>query len=285
MMRNFTKNADWRMFAKKKFMDLEKLCADVIEVVKRTGNFIREERKSFSMSRVEYKGLNDLVSYVDKSAEQQLVDAFIKLLPSSGFIAEENTNNTVSADYNWIIDPLDGTTNFVHGIPCFCISVALVLKDKPVIGVVYEINLDECFYAYENGGAFLNGKKINVSGTKELKGALLATGFPYSDYNRMKPYMEVFDYCMYNTHGLRRLGSAAADLAYVACGRFEGFYEYGLNAWDVAAGAFIVKEAGGSVADFSGSSNYIFGKEIIATNKNIYGEFLGIVRDKFKASQ
>jgi len=265
-------------------MQLEKLCTDVCEAVRTTGNFIREERKTFSASKVEYKGLNDLVSYVDKTAEQQLVDALSRLLPSSGFITEENTNNTRSESYNWVIDPLDGTTNFVHGVPCFCISVALMLREKLVLGVIYEINLDECFYAFENGGAFLNGKKISTSATGELKRSLIATGFPYSDYHRMKAYMEVFDHLMYNTHGLRRLGSAAVDLAYVACGRFEGFYEYGLNAWDVAAGALIVREAGGIVTDFSGGDNYVFGKEIIAVNKNIYDEFLNVVNEKFKAS-
>jgi myo-inositol-1(or 4)-monophosphatase len=212
------------------------------------------------------------------------VNALTRLLPSSGFITEENTNNTRSDDYNWIIDPLDGTTNFIHGVPCYCISVALMLKDSLVMGVVYEINLDECFYAYEDGGAFLNGKKISVSETAELKRSLLATGFPYSDYHRMKEYMDVFNHLMYNTHGLRRLGSAAVDLVYVACGRFEAFYEYGLNAWDVAAGAYIASQAGGKVSDFSGGKNYVFGKEIIATNSAIFEEFLSVVNEKFTAS-
>lgn len=265
-------------------MNLEKLCADVCEAARAAGNFIREERKTFTRSKVEYKGLNDLVSYVDKTAEQMLVRDLSKILPSSGFITEEKTNTTRGEEYNWIIDPLDGTTNFVHGIPCYCVSVALVSNNKLLIGVVYEVNLDECFYAYENGGAWLNGKRISVSDSATLKQSLLATGFPYSNYERMKPYMEVFDYLMYNTHGLRRLGSAAADLVYVACGRFEGFYEYGLNAWDVAGGALIVKEAGGIVSDFSGGENFLFGKEIISTNQKIYKEFLGVVKSKFTSS-
>jgi myo-inositol-1(or 4)-monophosphatase len=266
-------------------MDLEILCGTVCEAVRATGNFIRGERNTFSPSNIEYKGLNDMVSYVDKTAEEQLVKALSILLPSSGFITEENTNNTRSADYNWIIDPLDGTTNFIHGVPCYCISVALMLRESLIMGVVYEINLDECFYAFENGGAFLNGKKISVSETGELKRSLLATGFPYSDYHRMQEYMKVFDHFMYSTHGLRRLGSAAVDLVYVACGRFEGFYEYGLNAWDVAAGAFIVSQAGGKVSDFSGGRNYVFGKEIIATNSGIFEEFLTVVKERFTASR
>ena len=265
-------------------MDLENLCAGVCAAVRETGKFIRGERKTFSLTKVEYKGLNDLVSYVDKTAEQKLVRTLSALLPSSGFITEEKTNITRGEEYNWIIDPLDGTTNFVHGVPCYCISVALLQREKLVIGVVYEVNLDECFYAFENGGAWLNGNRISVSAASSLKNSLLATGFPYSDYDRMKPYMEVFDYLMYNTHGLRRLGSAAADMVYVACGRFEAFYEYGLNAWDVAGGVLIVKEAGGVVSDFSGGENFLFGKEIIASNKNVYNEFLEVVKSKFTSS-
>lgn len=265
-------------------MNLERLCAEVCDIVRATGEFIREERKTFAMSKVEYKGLNDLVSYVDKTAEKKLVHDLAKILPSSGFITEEKTNTIQGEQYNWVIDPLDGTTNFVHGLPCYCVSVALLSNNKLVLGVVYEINLDECFYAFENGGAWLNGNRIKVSDASTLKQSLLATGFPYSNYERMKPYMEVFDYFMYNSHGLRRLGSAAADLVYVACGRFEGFYEYGLNAWDVAGGALIVKEAGGVIADFSGGENFLFGKEIIATNQNIYDEFLEVVKSKFTSS-
>jgi myo-inositol-1(or 4)-monophosphatase len=265
-------------------MMFEKLCSDVCNIARAAGDFIRTERKVFSLSSVEYKGPNDLVTYIDKKTEELLVAELSKLLPASGFITEEDSSRTKAAEYNWIIDPIDGTTNFVHGVPCYCISIALMQKEKVVLGVVYEINLDECFYAYKEGGAYLNGKRIAVSETAKLNQALLATGFPYTNYNHMKAYMEVFDYCMRNTHGLRRLGSAAVDLAYVACGRFEGFYEYGLNAWDVAAGAFIVEEAGGAVSDFSGGESFIFGREIIATNKNIFDEFVKVVKEKFEES-
>lgn len=151
-----------------------------------------------------------------------------------------------------------------------------------VLGVVHELNFDECFYGWKNGGAYMNGNRIYVSEINKLSESLMATGFPYHNYERMKPYMEIFDYCMHNTHGLRRLGSAAVDLAYVACGRFEGFYEYGLNSWDVAGGALIVKEAGGIVTDFSGGDNFIFGEEMIATNSLITKEFLEVVKEKFK---
>src|SRR5258706_10978032 len=159
-------------------MELKSICKSVCEVVLETGSFIRRERKNFSVSSVEYKGANDLVSYVDKTAEQRIIEGLSSLLPEAGFLAEENTFSKKGHEYNWIIDPLDGTTNFVHGVPCFCISVALMKKEKVVIGVIYEINLDECFYAYKGGGAYLNDKRITVSETAILKKSLLATGFP-----------------------------------------------------------------------------------------------------------
>lgn len=261
-------------------MNLITIVEQVVELSKSTGEFIRTESKNFNTKSVEYKGKNDLVSYVDKTAEQQLVSGLKSILPEAAFITEENTENT-EGKFQWVIDPLDGTTNFVHGLPCFCISIALLENKKAVLGVIYEINLDECFYATKGGGAFLNRIKIKVTETAELSQSLLATGFPYHDYSRLKEYMRVFDHCMHHTHGLRRLGSAAVDLAYVACGRFEGFFEYGLNAWDVAAGVIIVREAGGTVSDFSGNDNPIFGAEIIATNKNIYSEFLEMLKSKF----
>ncbi len=262
-------------------MNLQQLCSDACILIKSTGAFIRKERITFSNEAIEHKGHNDMVSYVDKTAEKLLVERLLKLLPESGFITEEKTVNITGKTYNWIIDPLDGTTNFIHGLPCFCISVALMKEEKIILGIIYEINLDECFYAWENGGAFMNNKCISVSKIDHLKDSLLATGFPYSNYKYMKQYMAVFDYCMYHSHGLRRLGSAAADLAYVACGRFEGFYEYGLNAWDVAAGVLIVTEAGGKVSDFKGGNNYIFGREIVACNSLIYNEFFETVRKAF----
>ncbi len=262
-------------------MELQPLCEQVCGLAKDVGEFIRTERKTFSSASIEYKGNNDMVSYVDKTAEQKLVDGLSKLLPESGFITEENTSNAKGKIYQWIIDPLDGTTNFIHGVPCFCISIALMKEETLVIGVIYEINLDECFYAFENGGAFLNGKRISVSSVSKIKDSLLATGFPYSNYSRMKEYMDVFTHFMHNTHGLRRLGSAAVDLAYVACGRFEGFYEYGLNSWDVAAGAFLVKEAGGKVSDFNGGRNFVFGRELVASNEKVFSEFLSVIQEKF----
>ncbi|MGB3948608.1 MAG: inositol monophosphatase family protein [Bacteroidia bacterium] len=260
---------------------MQKLCQNVCDLTKKVGFFIKEQRNSFTSNKIEIKGRNDFVSYVDKKAEEQLVAGLSILLPEAGFIAEEGTSTHKGDEYNWIIDPLDGTTNFIHGVPCFAISIALMRKNTLVMGVIYEINLDECFYAWEGSKAYMNGKEIKVSENATLASSLLATGFPYYDYNRMDAYMELFKYFMKNTRGLRRLGSAATDLAYVACGRFEGFYEYSLQPWDVAAGAFIVQQAGGKVSDFSGNDNYIFGREIIASNANSFDELLGAVKKFF----
>jgi myo-inositol-1(or 4)-monophosphatase len=262
-------------------MNLEEITKDACEVVRDAVSFIKKESLHFDRSKVEHKGVHDLVSYVDKTAEKILVSGLSKVIKQSGFITEESTVKQEAADYRWIIDPLDGTTNFVHGLPCYCVSIALLAHDKLVLGIVHEVNLDECFYAWKDGGAWLNGKRIFVSDTPLLKHALLATGFPYTNYTRMKPYMEVFDYCMRHTRGLRRLGSAAADLAYVACGRMDGFYEYGLKSWDVAGGIVLVSEAGGCIADFKGGTNYLFGEEIITCNAGIFDEFLEVTKNAF----
>ena len=265
-------------------MNLEKLCMEAVKVAREAAAFIQEESKNFTTKSVEYKGKNNLVSYVDKKAEDIIVNGLKPLIEEAGFIAEEDSERPRGESYNWIIDPLDGTTNFVHGIPVYCTCIALMKGDEVLLGVILEMNLDECFYAWKDGGAWLNGKRIKVSETSQLSKALMATGFPYYDYQRMNEYMQVFEYCMRNTHGIRRLGSAAVDIAYVANGRFEGFYEYGLNAWDVAAGVCILKEAGGKISDFSGGNNYIFGKEIIACNSGVFEEFLEVIKKEFNKS-
>lgn len=262
--------------------DLQTLCQEVCTLTKQVGTFIKSEREKFSAERIEVKGKNDFVSYVDKTSEIKIIERLSALLPESGFIAEEGTSTKKGDIYNWVIDPLDGTTNFIHGIPCYSISIALMRNTELVLGVIYEINLDECFYAWEGSKAFLNGKEIHVSKVPTLADSLLATGFPYYDYNRMKEYLELFQYFMKNTHGLRRLGSAATDLAYVACGRFDGFYEYSLQPWDVAAGAFIVQQAGGKITDFKGGGNYVFGKELVAGNGIFFDEFLNAIKLHFK---
>lgn len=259
-------------------IDYESLCLKVCEIAKQAGDFIRKESSNFSTKSVEVKGLHNFVTYVDKGAEQMIVDRLQKILPESGFIAEEGTNTTHGERFNWLIDPLDGTTNFIHGLPPYAVSIGLLENNCPVLGVVYEITLDECFYAWKDSIAFLNGKEIRVSNQTKVQDALIATGFPYYDYHLMQPYIRCLEYLLQNSHGVRRLGSAATDLAYVACGRFEAFYEYSLNPWDVAAGAMILQRAGGRLSDFSGGNNYVFGKELVAANITIFDEFLQVIQ-------
>lgn len=255
-------------------MNYEKLCEQTTDIARRAGKYIMGELGKILFENVESKGKHNYVTEVDKGSEAFIIQELQKLIPESGFIAEEGTNTKKGKIYNWIIDPLDGTTNFIHGAPPVAVSIALMENNEIVIGVVHEIFKEECFYAWKNSAAYLNGEKINVSSTTQVKDFLIATGFPYFNYDRMRGFMASLEYFFTKTHGVRRLGSAATDLAYVACGRYDAFYEYNLNPWDVAAGAFIVERAGGKNAEFTGGSNYIFGKEIVSSNKNGFDEFL-----------
>ncbi len=260
-------------------MNYNEVLDKTIEAVRRVGEFIKNEQIKISAKSIETKGVHDFVTYVDKNSEKELVLMLQAIIPEAGFITEEKTISKTGDKYNWIIDPLDGTTNYIHGLSPVAISVALQEDNKTVLGVVYEISLDECFYAVKNKGAFLNGKSISVSNTDSVQKSLIATGFPYYNYNKLPQFMESLSFFMKNSHGLRRLGSAATDLVYVACGRVDAFYEYSLHVWDVAAGAFIIEEAGGKVSDFMGGDDFLYGKEIIASNSNIFDEFLNQVKN------
>ncbi|MDD4198121.1 MAG: inositol monophosphatase family protein [Paludibacter sp.] len=255
------------------------ICLKTCEIAKKAGAFIAEQRKGFSQSMVEHKGLHDLVSYVDREAEKMIIAELSKVLPEAGFIAEEGTNNIRGEKFNWIIDPLDGTTNFIQGIPTYAVSIALMEDNELVVGVVFEIGQQECFYAWKDGGAYLNGEKISVSDKSDLHLSLLATGFPYTNFDRLDDYMTFLKWMLRNSRGVRRIGSAATDLAYVACGRFDAFWEYGLKPWDMAAGALLIKEAGGFVSDFKGTGNYVFGNDIIATNGLLYDEIFRKIKE------
>jgi len=251
-------------------MDLEKLIKPTIEIAKKAGAFIRKERQNFKLVSVENKGFNDLVSYVDKEAEKMIVSGLRVIFPDAGYITEEGTVDQTQTAWKWIVDPLDGTTNFVHGVPIFSVSIALSLEGRIMMGVVYEVNLNECFYAYRGGGAFCNETPIHVSEATSLKESLIATGFPYHEGGKIDRYLELLKFLLLHSHGLRRLGSAAVDLCYVASGRVEAYMEYNLQSYDVAAGTIILQEAGGKVTDFNGGENYIFGGEIIGTNGHIH---------------
>jgi len=259
---------------------LSNLCQQAIKVIQPVGDFIREELGKVSDQQIEVKALNSLVSYVDKTAEEKLVAGLQPLIPEATFLTEEETVETKQGTFQWIIDPLDGTTNFLHQLPFFSISVALQHKEETVLGIVLEVVRGECFYAWKGGGAWLNGQAIRVSNNNQLSEALIATGFPYYDYDHTDAYLEVLKHLMKNTRGIRRYGSAALDLAFTACGRFDAYYEYSLNAWDIAAGALIVKEAGGEVTAFSADKNYLFDGQIIAGSVPIRKELNAII-DKY----
>lgn len=244
--------------------NLSTLRDQVINLSKEVGGFIQTEAAKFDWQDIEHKGFNNLVSYVDKTAEERLLKGLGEMIPESGFIAEEGTSDKRGSEYNWIVDPLDGTTNFIHGLPIYSISIALNKGDETILGVVHELNRNEIFHAIQGEGAFCGNKSIHVSKAQKLSESLVATGFPYHDFEQMPAYLSILNELLRSCHGLRRMGSAAVDLAYVACGRYEAYFEYNLNAWDVAAGAFIVKQAGGIVTDYKGGDDYVFGREILS---------------------
>lgn len=229
---------------------------------------------------VEVKGRHDFVTQMDKLSERILVEGLEKIVPEAGFIAEEKTRTELGDELNWIVDPIDGTTNFIHAMPPFAISIALMERGRVVVGVVYEMSRDELFEASLGGGATLNGSPIRVSSAR-LGDALVATGFPYNEFSRMDDYMGVLRTFMEGTAGVRRIGSAATDMAYVAAGRYDAFFEYDLKPYDVAAGCLLVTEAGGRLSDFRGGSDYIFGREIVAANGVAFDEFQSVIRKGF----
>ncbi len=256
----------------------EHLCRQVLPIVEQTAVFIRGELGKVQQSAIEEKALNSLVSYVDQEAEQSLVKGLSTLLPEAVYLTEEATTEQALGDWRWIIDPLDGTTNFLFQLPHFAVSVALEHKGEAVVGVVYDVMRSECFYAWAGGGAWLNGQQIYCRANDQLADSLLATGFPYYDYERMTGYLEAFAFLMQNTRGIRRWGAAALDLAFTACGRFDGFFEYSLNAWDIAAGILLVREAGGVVTDFQGENRSLANGEIVAASSSIHSDLLAIVQ-------
>jgi myo-inositol-1(or 4)-monophosphatase len=241
---------------------LDTLLSKTINITKKAAELIENERQNFDFSKIEYKGQNDLVSFVDKQSELFLVDYLGRLLPEAGFIAEEGTGE--AKKINWVIDPLDGTTNFMHGLSPYSISIGLMDGEELILGVIFEITSQTTYYAHKDGKAFCNGEVIRVSGIKNFSDGLYITGYPYRDFSKFENFNKIMYHFLANSHGVRRFGSAAADLAYVACGKSEGFFEFFLNPWDVAAGALIVQRAGGMVTDFRGGNNFIYGKELIA---------------------
>lgn len=246
-------------------MDFLSISYEVKNIAHEAGKYIAQEAEKFKTSSVEYKDINNVVSYVDKTAESLIVDRLTLLLPEAGFITEEETATTSNLDgLNWIIDPLDGTANFIHGLPHYAVSIGLAKGSDILLGVIYHIPDDKMYWAVKGMGAFKEEVKLQVSGLDTFGQSLFAVGFPYYKFDHMHQYISILESLMQKTHGLRRFGSAALDLAYVAEGRFEGFFEYNLNSWDMAAGVLLVKEAGGLVTDFSGKEEYLFRGDVVA---------------------
>ncbi|MEO1450175.1 MAG: inositol monophosphatase family protein [Bacteroidota bacterium] len=258
--------------------DLDTLDASLRELLHKTGAFARREFERFSFSDVVYKGENNPFTYVDVTAENMLRDGCAALIPGSGFVNEEGEDIPSQNGFTWIIDPIDGTANFTHGVPHYCISLALQDPEGMWLGYIYAPESGDLFHAVRGGGAFLQGKPIQVSEQAQMPTSLIATGFPYDDMGFRDRYLVLLNEVMQKSQGMRRMGSAALDLAYVASGRFEAFFEYNLNAWDVAAGALILQEAGGQVSDFNGGEDYLFGKQILATNGKIHTDLLEILQ-------
>jgi myo-inositol-1(or 4)-monophosphatase len=263
--------------------DLESLLLHAVDIIGPVGEFLMAQK--VSEAQIETKSLNSLVSHVDKQAEAQLVEGLSRILPEAGFLAEEGSGQGAQGHrYCWVVDPLDGTTNLIHGLPVFCVSVALVDGDEPVLAVVHDPNREECFTAIRGGGAHLNGRPIRCSSRENLADALVATGVPHWDFSQMDAYLRALTVFAKGSRGLRRMGSAAIDLAYVACGRFDAFFEYSLQPWDIAAGLLLVQEAGGVASDFQGSAEpgaLLSGKETFASAPGISAAAFSVVQSAF----
>jgi myo-inositol-1(or 4)-monophosphatase len=240
-----------------------------IEIAREAGKILCAE---FERPRqISYKGEVDLVTEADKRSEQAIVRRLTELFPEHSVAAEEGTGSEKASEFRWHVDPLDGTTNFAHGYPCFCVSIALAQRDEPIAGVVHNPFHNELFAAARGQGATLNSKPIRVSNVETLSTSLLCTGFPVQN-RQLSPNLAFYGDFTMRSHGVRRDGAAALDLAYVAAGRFDGFWEFGLKKWDTAAGALLVAEAGGRVSDFLGARYQLGGPVILATNGRIHEE-------------
>jgi myo-inositol-1(or 4)-monophosphatase len=273
--------------------DLEKYTLAVCEIARQAGAYIREERRKFSLDSVERKHAHDYVSYVDKGSERLIVSALRELLPEAGFITEEGTAEEVKSDevkserLLWVVDPLDGTTNFIHQYAPYAVSIALLQGKTVLIGVVYEICADECFYAWKGGGAWLcetrseecgvRSERLHVSSQK-MQDALLCLQFPYNS-EAYKPVMKrLIDRLYGHVGSIRACGSAAMALCQVAAGRLDGYAEQYIGQWDYMAGSLIVMEAGGTVTDYSGSPDFTQGNSVVATNGVIQQDFLSVIK-------
>jgi len=251
-----------------------------IRAARSAGDHIVRKMNKLQDLKVEVKGPNDFVSEVDRQAEEKVIDTLLGSFPGHGILAEESGEIKGSEDYRWIIDPLDGTTNYLHGFPHFAVSIACQHKERLEHAVIYDPIKQEIFAASRGDGATLNNKRIRVSRARSTEGALLGTGFPFKHRHQFDEFLNIFSAFFTTASDIRRAGSAALDLAYVAAGRLDGFWESGLSAWDIAAGALIVREAGGITTDYEGNDNYLELGQVISGNPRIMSEMLRIIQQQ-----
>lgn len=261
-------------------LNLEVITAEVRRIAVEAGAFLRQERAAFDYSKVEKKHAHDYVSYVDKESEKRIVEQLRTLLPEAGFVAEEGSGSLSTEEYCWLVDPLDGTTNFIHNNAPYCVSIALRNRKELLVGVVYEVCRDELYWTYKGAPSYLYDKEIHVSEISDLYEAFIALGFPY-DYESYKPIANHLVDALYgNVGGLRLQGAAAVELCYVAAGRFEARIEAFLGPWDIAAGALILMNAGGMLSDFEGGPDYESGRQVLASNGKLHAELLRILQKR-----
>ena len=249
-----------------------------VRAARRAGSIINRASLEGGVLEVRAKQRNDFVTKVDHAAEEAIIDVVRKAYPDHGFLAEESGATGEGAEYQWIIDPLDGTTNFIHGFPQYCVSIAVRHRGALAHGVIYDPNRNELFTASKGAGAFLNDRRIRVSKCARLGDALVGTGFPFREVARVDAYCAQLRTMMTSAAGVRRAGAAALDLAYVACGRLDAFWEMGLSAWDMAAGALMILEAGGLVGDLRGDEGYLDKREIACGTPKVFTGLLEALR-------
>ncbi|HJV62563.1 MAG TPA: inositol monophosphatase family protein [Albitalea sp.] len=247
-----------------------------IKAARAAGAIINRASLDLDLLKINTKSPNDFVTEVDQAAEQAIIETLLNAYPGHGILAEESgrTHGAQHSDYVWIIDPLDGTTNFIHGFPVYAVSIALAFKGQVQQGVVYDPSRNDLFYASKGRGAFLNDKRLRVSKRTRMQESLIGTGFPFRKGDNFKRYVQMFETVMQACAGLRRPGAAALDLCYVAAGYYDGFFETGLNPWDIAAGSLMITEAGGLIGNFTGEADYLYQREVVAGNPKIYGQLV-----------
>ncbi|OGA72175.1 MAG: inositol monophosphatase [Betaproteobacteria bacterium RIFCSPLOWO2_12_FULL_65_14] len=249
-----------------------------VRAARRAGSIINRASLDGGGLKIRSKQANDFVTQVDDAAEQAIIETVRKAYPAHGFLAEESGRSAGGEEYVWIIDPLDGTTNFIHGFPQYCVSIGVQHRGALAHAVVYDPGRNELFTASRGGGAFLNDRRIRVSKCTHLKDALVGTGFPFKELSRLDLYAKQLRTLMQGSAGVRRAGAAALDFAYVACGRLDAFWEMGLSAWDMAAGSLLVQEAGGLVGDLAGEQSYMRSGDVCAATPRVFPALLEALR-------